>query len=181
MQKIGSKLLYGVFAVVLLGAGCASTSPSTSNTTGSGDTGSKTASSGGCGSLKVTVDGQDISAKYTNGLAYTAVNGEYRTDMVQLYNGTKFNYTCEDVLGQGRIDSADLDMLGAFYHASAQGVNIESYNFYDSKVTSAPTKSGDNMTICVNTTFTPDSGTYAGKKVTMSGGFTGAYCGDKVQ
>lgn len=130
MQNIGYKLSLAAFALVLVSAGCGSTSSSTEvsvNTDGS----SVSSGSGSCSPLKVTVDGVDVSAQYSNALSYTGVNMGYRTEIVSLYNGEKFNYTCDDVVGSGRIDSNDLDMVGASYNdiSYAQGVNFGSDNY----------------------------------------------------
>ncbi len=182
MQNMGYKLSLAAFALVLVGAGCGSTSSSTEvgvNT----DSTSVSSGSGSCSPLKVTVDGVDVSAQYSNALSYTGVNMGYRTEIVSLYNGEKFNYTCDDVLGVGRIDSTDLDMVGASYNdiSYAQGVNFGSDNYATPTKLQTPASGvGSTQTICADeVTWTGMTGPTAGKQITVSGALSGTYCGDK--
>ncbi len=184
MQNIGYRLSLAAFALVLVGAGCGSTSPSTEVGVNTGtDNSAGSAAVGSCSPLKVTVDGVDVSGQYTNALSYTGVSMGYRTEIVQLYNGDKFNYTCEDVLGSGRIDSADLDMVGASYNdlSYAQMVNFGSDNYPTPTELVAPASGvGSTQTVCATeVSWTGMTGPTAGKQITVSGALSGTYCGDK--
>ena len=181
MQKIGLKLLSGVFAVVLLGAGCSSSSGSVSESTGGNDDTSKVASNSACGPLKVTVDGQDVTGDYPNGLAYTLINGEYRIEMVTMYTKA---YTCEDVLGQGRIDTNYPAWIQASYNEAGAMLALNENNWpFQTTMGTKASAVGETQSICVNNaqlTGLPGS-KFEGKKITINGALTGKYCGEKQQ
>ncbi len=177
MHSIGYRLLLGALALTLVGAGC---SPSSSSGDISSNTGAETSAKGSkCGPLKVVVDGEEVT-NLTHGVAYTLVNKEYRTEEVDLYNHDQV--TCEDALDFGYQSKPGEQKIGAFAR-DAQGLNTDAYTWFgvQTKVSKQPAGVGEEMTICVDeTTFTPDTGVYTGKELTISGSFTGTYCGDKI-
>ena len=64
---------------------------------------------------------------------------------------------------------------------TAPGVAIDAFTQLDGAITvdkAAPTV-GQPFEVCVRkpVTFTPDAGSYVGKKVTIVGKFTGEFCG----
>lgn len=188
MQKIGYRLFVGAFVLVLVGAGCSSTTPAgNTDTVGDSTSGtSEVASGGNCGALKITADGKDITSEYSHGIAYTSVNMGYRTDMVDLFNHSEV--TCADVLPKYRPTSIPTDeVIARAFFGAYPGVSISGYTELpmtsDITVSKQPSGAGDTMTICVNDPieFTATAGTYSGQKVSMSGSFSGEYCGDKTE
>ena len=189
MQKIGLKLLYGVFAVVLLGAGCSGTGTTMTNSTDTSDTSAassqtavNTQTSGGpCGPLTVTVDGKDVTGDYPNGLAYTILNEGYRIEMVTMFTKA---YTCEDVLGKGRIDTNYPAWIQASYNEAGAmlALNENNWPFQTTMGTKASTV-GETQSICVdNAHVTGLSGSkFEGKQIVINGALSGKYCGEKQQ
>lgn len=180
MKKIKSSLLVGAFALVLVGAGCSSTTPSgeTSSTGGS----NKVASSDTkCGPLKVTIDGQDVTGDYPNGLAHTILNQGYRIEMVTMYTNA---YTCEDVLGQGRIDTNNPSWLQASYNEQGQMIALNENNWaFPTTMGTKASAVGETQSICVDNAQLTGlaGGKFEGKKIVINGALSGKYCGEKQQ
>jgi hypothetical protein len=137
------------------------------------------AGAGGCPALKITVDGQPLDGM-TRGLAYTMVSGSYRTEMVDLFN--KDEVKCAEVMAPSR-SPLDGEVMARAFGGPAQGLGLDAYTHIAAKATDVTAKAGkvgDKMTICVKeTSFTPNAGRFEGENVTVSGAFTGEYCGEK--
>lgn len=180
MKKLKSSLLVGALALVLVGAGCSSTTP-TGETSSTGDSTKVASSGGGCGPLKVTIDGEDVTGDYPNGLAYTILNEGYRIEMVTMYTKA---YTCEDVLGQGKIDTNYPAWVQASYNEAAQMIALNENNWpFATTMGTKASAVGETQSICVNNAqLTGLAGTkFEGKQIVINGALTGKYCGEKQQ
>ena len=170
MDKTGFRLATGAFALILLGAGCGSTTGSTT---------SGTTSDAGCGPMSVTADGTQFDQLLTNGFAYTQKSGGDTTEIVQMYNNP--DVTCTDVLGGRTVVEPEEVMFGAAAKAQAGVLVEEEFKFGKTSLLNEPSAVGDRISICVQpTTVNPSSGKFAGRTVVMSGKFTGTYCGEKA-
>lgn len=134
----------------------------------------------GCGPLAITVDGAPVTN--LRGLAVTLKNGPYETEQVELYDTDKV--TCAEVLAPSFAFPAGAVSLRAYYHAQAQGLGTEAYTAMGVggiTLVAKAAKVGDPTSLCVpaGSTFTPNTGSFAGKKVDVSGLLAGAYCGVK--
>lgn len=189
MQKNRLKLLYGVLAVVLLGAGCSRTGSTTTNSTDTSDantassqTAVNTQTSGEpCGPLKVTVDGKDVTSDYPNGLAYTLLNEGYRIEMVTMYTKA---YTCEDVLGKGRIDTNYPAWVQASYNEAGAMLALNENNWpFQTTMGVKASAVGETQSICVdNAQLIGLSGSkFEGKPIVINGALSGTYCGERQQ
>lgn len=133
-----------------------------------------------CPALTLTIDG--APAKPMHGLAVSLKNGQYLTEQVELYDSEAI--TCENVLARSFALPADVTHVRVYYHPQAQGLGTEAYTDMGggAKITlvAKAAKAGEPTTICVpKTTFTPNAGTLAGKKIEVAGAFVGRYCGVK--
>ncbi|MDX2090960.1 MAG: hypothetical protein SFX73_24080 [Kofleriaceae bacterium] len=147
----------------------------------SGATGSASAApaSGACPALAVTVEGSPLSG-LVHGQAVTMENAGYTTHMVNIYNHDKA--TCEEALS-GRHNVQKDEIFVKAFHGAAPGVGIDAYTHLEGTLTldKPPGAVGAPVEICVRApiTFTPNAGAFAGKKVTIVGRFSGAFCGVK--
>ncbi|MBA3453687.1 MAG: hypothetical protein H0T42_11400 [Deltaproteobacteria bacterium] len=130
-----------------------------------------------CPPLSVTLDGAPI-AGLGHGKGVTLMNAGYTTHMVQLYNHDKT--TCEDTLAL-RHTQEEGEINVRAWHGAAPGVGIDAFTQVEGKITldRTPEKVGDDLDICVREpiSFTPNAGTYSGKKVAIVGKFSGVFCG----
>ena len=130
----------------------------------------------GCPPLRVAIDGKEVTN--LRGLAVTLKNGEYETEQVELYDSAAI--ACAEVLAPNMTLPAGSVALRAYYHPEAQGLGTEAYTELGVRGITLVGK-GPSTTLCVpsGTTFSPNSGVLAGKKVEVSGSLTGAHCGVK--
>jgi len=130
-----------------------------------------------CPELAVTVDGAALPG-LVHGTGVTMVSGSYTTHMVQLFNHDKS--TCEEIVSGRRNVQPDEIVVKAF-HGAAPGVGIDVYTHVQGTITldKGTDKVGEPLEICVRqpVTFTPNAGTYTGKKVAIVGKFSGKFCG----
>lgn len=134
----------------------------------------------GCGPLTVTADGAAVPE--LRGLAVTLKNGEYETEQVELYDTDKI--TCAEVLAPIFPYPEGTLSLRAYYHPQAQGLGTEAYTEMGVRgitLVAKAAKVGDDTSICVpaGSTFTPNAGSFAGKKLVVAGTMAGKYCGVK--
>jgi len=134
-----------------------------------------------CPALSVTVDGAELPG-LVHGLGVTMVSGSYTTHMVQLFNHDKS--TCEEIVS-GRRNSQPDEIVVKAFHGAAPGVGIDVFTQVEGTLTvdKATETVGEPLEICVRApvTFTPNAGTYTGKKVAIVGTFTGKFCGVNKQ
>lgn len=136
---------------------------------------------GACGPLKVTVDGQELTG-LGHGLALTQSTGSSTSEQVQLFNHDKV--TCEEVLSRAGRTVAQGEIrvrANAGTETLMRSVGIDVHTQLGVAVRlvgGKPAKPGDQVTLCVpETSFTPAMGDFEKKQVTISGTFTGTYCG----
>jgi len=130
-----------------------------------------------CPELAVTADGAALTG-LTHGMGVTMVSGSYTTHMVHLFNHDKS--TCEEIVS-GRRNTQEGELNVRAWHGAAPGVGIDVFTQIEGTITldKGTEKVGEPLEICVRKpiTFTPNAGAYNGKKVTIVGKFTGAFCG----
>jgi hypothetical protein len=131
----------------------------------------------GCPALAITVDGKPLSGSF-RGVAVTAENAGYKTQLIHLYDHDKF--ACEEEL-KGRHTPVDNEVFVKAFHGAYPGVGIGAYTHLEGKLTldRPPGKVGEPLEICVRepVQFTPNAGSFSGKKVSIVGKFAGKYCG----
>ncbi|MBT9560630.1 MAG: hypothetical protein IV100_31690 [Myxococcales bacterium] len=137
-----------------------------------------------CAPLKVLVDGEQLTG-LVHGLAITQVQGGERSEQVQVFNHAKV--TCEQVLSKsGRsVEDGEIDVrANAGKTMMSKGIGFDAHSQLGVEIAlmgTAPTKPGDKVTLCApETTFKPTAGEFKGKSVTVSGTFTGTWCGEMV-
>jgi hypothetical protein len=133
-----------------------------------------------CGPLVVTAGGAAVAN--LRGLAVTLQNGEYQTEQVELYDTDRV--TCAEVLAPSFAFPAGAVSLRAYYHPQAQGLGTEAFTamgIAGITLIAKAAKPGDTTSMCVppGSTFTPTTGSFAGRPVTVSGTLAGVYCGVK--
>jgi len=127
-----------------------------------------------CGPASITIDGKPFDIKQM----VAAYDKKY--DTTTIYG---FNYDqdqCEGAI-KGMFQHPDDGM--SFRVASTNAVGIDAHAQMGGDVsvemTKKPEKPGDQVEMCVKkVTFEPMVGRLKGKSVTMSGKFTGKYCGE---
>lgn len=140
----------------------------------------KPVASKGCPPARIAIDG--VEQKGLNGLAVTLKNGEYETEQVELYSDASVD--CPKILAPSMTLPDGTVAVRAYYHPQAQGLGTEAFTemgISGIKLAAKAKAVGDETAICIppGSTFTPNSGTLAGKKVEVSGNLAGRYCGVK--
>jgi|GEM_PF-1260442 len=135
----------------------------------------------GCGPMVVKVDGVAVT-DLRPGLSATLKNGVYETEQVELYSSDKI--TCAEVLAPSFSFPEGAVSIRAYYHPQAQGLGTEAYTemgVHGITLVAKAGKLGDPTSICVpaGAVFTPNTGSFAGKRLEISGTLSGAYCGVK--
>lgn len=130
-----------------------------------------------CPELAITADGAAITG-LVHGKGVTMVSGAYVTQMVHLFNHDKS--TCEELVsGQRNTHLGEINVRA--FHGDRPGVGIDEFTQVEGALTldKAAKAVGEPLEICVRkpVTFTPNAGSYIGKKVTIVGKFAGAFCG----
>lgn len=137
-----------------------------------------------CKPLAVAVDGAPLAGFLPTGLARLDKMGSTTALEVEVFNHAKI--TCEQWTNKkGRVvepGEIGVRALAGGEGMMGQGVGLEMHMQFGGEVGVVGTKPkaiGDKVTLCASDiTFTPQVGAYKGKKVAISGLFTGTYCGE---